>query len=87
MSSSIKILIKYKENVLTHHKKTENSKTSFKRTSLSSLGAKQPGLPSAFVVVGCFAPDEERLVLLKLVVQFSFFLWCVKMFRIYLVVL
>ena len=29
-------------------------------------------LPSAFVVVGRFAPDEERLVLLKLFVQFSF---------------
>ena len=26
------------------------------------------------MVVGCFAPDEERLVLLKLVVQFSFYL-------------
>ena len=29
-------------------------------------------LPSAFVVVGRFAPDEERLVLSKPVVQFSF---------------
>ena len=29
-------------------------------------------LPSAFVIVGRFAPDEERLVLSKPVVQFSF---------------
>ena len=29
-------------------------------------------MPSAFVVVGRFAPDEERLVLSKPVVQFSF---------------
>ena len=47
----------------------------------------RPVSDSAFVVVGCFAPDEERLVLLKLVVQFLFYLWCVKKFSIYLTVL
>ena len=40
--------------------------------SWSFNGPIEGSLPSAFVVVGCFAPDEERLVLLKLVVQFHF---------------
>ena len=56
----------------------------FKRTSLSSSGAIHPPtkvkarLASAFVR-GCIAPDEERLILLKPVVQFS----CVKRYFIF----
>ena len=63
----------------------ENCAAGFERTSLSSSGAKRPttrkaecrlylrrrSLLSAFVVVGCFAPDKERLVLSKPVMQFS----------------
>ena len=33
---------------------------------------KAEGRPSAFVGVGCFTPDEERVVLLKSVVQVYF---------------
>ena len=44
-----------------------------KTARLVSAEAKAEGrLPSAFVVVGRFPPDEERLVLSKLVMQFSF---------------
>ena len=53
----------------------ENCKTNFKKTSLSSSGAIHPTsmcLASAFMEVRPIAPDEERLVLSKLVVQFSF---------------
>ena len=37
-----------------------------------SKSSNRISLTFAFVVVGLFAPDEERLVLLKLVVQFYF---------------
>ena len=53
----------------------------FERTRFSSSGAMRPttndnylttSLPSVFVVVGRIAPDEEKLVFSKPVVQFSF---------------
>ena len=37
------------------------------------------------MVVGCFAPDGERLVLLVPLVQFLFYLWSVKRFSIDLI--
>ena len=46
--------------------------TGFKRTSLSSSSAIPDYLASAFEGEGHIAPDEERLVLSKPVMQFSF---------------
>ena len=48
----------------------ENCTTGFERTILPSSGALR--LASAFMGVERFSPDEERLLLSKAVVQFSF---------------